>query len=71
MYGILMIQEKIRRSSPTTDWVAEENLIEGLPALGPEQLDQVTGPFGNSTQQNRSAGLVSSGAVVRPNDRQP
>ena len=32
---------------------------------------QVTGPFGNSTQQNRSAGLVSSGAVVRPNDRQP
>jgi NADH-quinone oxidoreductase subunit B len=71
MYGILMIQEKIRRSSPTTDWVAEENLIEGLPALPPEQLDLVTGPFGNSTQQNRSSGLVSSGAIVRPNDRQP
>jgi NADH-quinone oxidoreductase subunit B len=71
MYGILMIQEKIRRASPTTDWVAEENLIEGLPALGPEQLDLVTGPFGNSTQQNRSSGLVSSGAIVRPNDRQP
>ena len=33
MYGILMIQEKIRRSSPTRDWVAEENLEEGLPAI--------------------------------------
>ena len=71
MYGILMIQEKIRRSSPTTEWVAEESLVEGLPALLPARLDQVTGPFGNSTQQNRSSGLVSSGAVVRPNDRQP
>src|SRR5687767_5711591 len=58
MYGILLIQEKIRRASPTSDWVAEENLIEGLPALSPEQLDLVTGPFGNSTQQNRSSGLV-------------
>jgi NADH-quinone oxidoreductase subunit B len=71
MYGILMIQEKIRRSSPTADWVAEESLVEGLPTLPAEMVDLVTGPFGNSTQQNRSSGLVSSGAVVRPNDRQP
>ena len=71
MYGILMIQEKIRRSSPTSDWVAEENLVEGLPTLPAELVDIVTSPFGNSTQQNRSSGLVSTGAVVRPNDRQP
>jgi NADH-quinone oxidoreductase subunit B len=71
MYGILMIQEKIRRSSPTRDWVAEESLEEGLPALSPELVDRVTRPFGNSTMQNRPSGLVSSGAVVRPHDRLP
>ena len=60
MYGILMIQEKIRRSSPTRSWVAEENLEEGLPALSPELVDRVTRPFGNSTMQNRSSGLVST-----------
>jgi len=71
MYGILMIQEKIRRSSPTADWVADENLIEGLPTLSARDVDLVTSPFGNSTQQNRASGLVPSGAVIRPNDRQP
>ncbi|HET7320932.1 MAG TPA: NADH-quinone oxidoreductase subunit NuoB [Longimicrobiaceae bacterium] len=71
MYGILMIQEKIRRSSPTTEWVKEEGLIQGLPALPDETVDVVTAPFGNSTKQNRSSGLVSTGAITRPNDRQP
>jgi NADH-quinone oxidoreductase subunit B len=71
MYGILMIQEKIRRASPTTDWIAEEDIAEGLPMLPNEQVDLIASPFGNSTQQNRSSGLVSSGAIVRPNDRQP
>jgi len=71
MYGILMIQEKIRRSSPTGQWVAEEDLVEGLPTLSAETVDLITAPFGNSTNQNRSSGLISTGAVVRPNDRQP
>ena len=71
MYGILMIQEKIRRSAPLKGWVAEESLQEGLPALPPETVDLVAAPFGNSTQQNRSSGLLSTGAVARPNDRQP
>ena len=71
MYGILMIQEKIRRSSPTRDWVADENLPEGLPAIPDEVVDVVTRPFGNSTMQNRPSGLVSSGAMVRPYDRLP
>jgi NADH-quinone oxidoreductase subunit B len=71
MYGILMIQEKIRRSSPTQNWVAEEDLVQGLPTLGAETVDIITAPFGNSTKQNRSSGLISTGAVVRPNDRQP
>jgi NADH-quinone oxidoreductase subunit B len=71
MYGILMIQEKIRRSAPTRDWVAEEELVEGLPTLPADAVDLVTAPFGNSTMQNRPSGLVRSGAVIRPNDRQP
>ena len=71
IYGILMIQEKIRRSSPTRDWVADEDLVAGLPTLSMETVDLITAPFGNSTNQNRSSGLVSTGAVMRPNDRQP
>ncbi len=71
MYGILMIQEKIRRASPTRDWVAEEDLVEGLPTLASDAVELVTAPFGNSTMQNRSSGLARTGAVVRPNDRQP
>lgn len=71
MYGILMIQEKIRRASPTSDWVAEESLIEGLPTLPAATVDMITLPFGNSTNQNRTSGLSSTGAVVRPSDRKP
>jgi NADH-quinone oxidoreductase subunit B len=71
IYGILMIQEKIRRSEPTQNWVKKEDLVEGLPTLSAETVDLITAPFGNSTNQNRSSGLVSTGAVVRPNDRQP
>ena len=71
MYGILMIQEKVRRSSPTTEWVADEDLPEGLPAVPDETVNIVTRPFGNSTTQNRTSGLVSTGAVRRPLDRLP
>ncbi|HUE95221.1 MAG TPA: NADH-quinone oxidoreductase subunit B family protein [Longimicrobiaceae bacterium] len=71
IYGILMIQEKIRQSAPTSAWVAEEDLVEGLPTLAPDTVNLIAAPFGNSTNQNRSSGLISTGAVARPNDRQP
>jgi NADH-quinone oxidoreductase subunit B len=71
MYGILMIQEKIRRSSPTSQWVAEENLPAGGSALSTALVERLALPFGNSTQQNRSSGLMSTGAVMRPADRVP
>ncbi len=73
MYGILMIQEKIRRSSPTSlaEWRPNEDFEEGVSVLPPEVVDVVTRPFGNSTLQNRASGLVSTGAVVRPADRLP
>jgi NADH-quinone oxidoreductase subunit B len=68
-----MVHEKIRRSQPTAqrEWRPEERLIEGVPALPAEVIDSMTGPFGNSTLQNRASGLVSTGAVVRPADRRP
>ena len=71
MYGILMIQEKIRQSSPTSNWVADEDLVEGLPTLAADTVNLITAPFGNSTTQNRSSGLLSTGAVMRPSDRLP
>src|SRR5690606_2403270 len=71
MYGILMIQEKIRRSSPLSEWVMPEDLERGLPALPDELVNRVALPFGNSTNQNRSSGLVSTTAVAAPRDRQP
>jgi NADH-quinone oxidoreductase subunit B len=73
MYGILMIQEKIRNSSPTSEaeWHKVDELPEGATHLPPEVVDRYTLPFGNSTNQNRASGMVSTGAVVRVSDRRP
>lgn len=73
IYGILLIQEKIRGSSPTShdDWFATDDLPEGRSHLTDEVVEHVTAPFGNSTNQNRSSGLISTGAVVRASDRRP
>ena len=73
MYGILMIQEKIRRSSPTAqdEWNAVDQLPEGASYLPDEVINNITVQFGNSTNQNRPGGLMSTGAVVRVQDRRP
>lgn len=73
MYGILLVQEKIRNSQPTSrrEWKAADALPEGGSALPDEVVDHITAPFGNSTRQNRPSGLVSTGAVVRASDRRP
>ncbi|HEX5725256.1 MAG TPA: NADH-quinone oxidoreductase subunit NuoB [Longimicrobiaceae bacterium] len=73
MYGILMIQEKIRQSSPTSEdeWNAVDQLPETGSYLPAGVVDHITAPFGNSTNQNRASGLVSTGAVVRASDRRP
>ncbi len=73
MYGILLIHEKIKRSAPTSEdeWNAVDQLPESGSYLPREVVDRITLPFGNSTSQNRSSGLVSTGAVVRVSDRSP
>jgi NADH-quinone oxidoreductase subunit B len=73
IYGILLIQEKIGRSAATSEreWNAVDELPETGSYLPKEVVDRITLPFGNSTNQNRASGLVSTGAVVRVSDRRP
>jgi len=73
IYGILLVQEKIRNSAATSEDVWRQ--VDDLPAtnsyLSQEVVNALAEPFGNSTSQNRSSGLVSTGAVVRVSDRRP
>jgi NADH-quinone oxidoreductase subunit B len=73
IYGILLVQEKIRNSASTSeaDWRASDNLPATASYLPQEVVNAIAAPFGNSTSQNRSSGLVSTGAVVRVSDRRP
>ena len=73
IYGILLIQEKIRRSHATSqdEWNAVDHLPEEASYLPEDVVEHLAAPFGNSTNQNRSSGLISTGAVVRVSDRRP
>ncbi|MCI0434702.1 MAG: NADH-quinone oxidoreductase subunit NuoB [Gemmatimonadetes bacterium] len=72
IYGILMVHEKIRGESLANRALRDEDPDRvGLPNLPPGTIDEVAVPFGNSTTQNRVSGLVATGALARPSDRQP
>ena len=76
IYGILMIHEKIKGESVTNMALhkqlrAEDPDAIGRPNLPPDVIDAITGPFGNSTKQNRVSGLVPTRALERPRDRKP
>jgi NADH-quinone oxidoreductase subunit B len=73
IYGILLVQEKIRNSAATSEnvWGEVDQLPEHASYLPREVVDAIAAPFGNSTNQNRASGLVSTGAVVRVSDRRP
>jgi NADH-quinone oxidoreductase subunit B len=73
IYGILLLHEKIRGESLRDAALlrAEDPERAGRPNLPAEVIEEIAGPFGNSTRQNRVAGLVGTGAVVRPADRLP
>ncbi len=43
----------------------------GRPNLPADVVEQIAGPFGNSTKQNKASGLVSTRAISRPRDRRP
>ncbi len=63
IYGLMMIQEKIRQESLTRHFEhrAEDPALVARPKAGPEELVGLTGPFGNSTQQER----LSDGVAVK------
>jgi NADH-quinone oxidoreductase subunit B len=56
MYGILMLQKKIKGETIADDMLREEKLVgpSGL-FLPPERVDELSEPFGNSVQQTRSS----------------
>ena len=70
IYGLLMIQEKIKGESLVDPSPRDEALeAVGKPNLPPETIELVAQPFGNSTNQNRMSGLVPTSALTRPRDR--
>jgi NADH-quinone oxidoreductase subunit B len=75
IYGILMLQEKIKGESLSSGIHQvirhEDPERTALPNLPADVIEQIAGPFGNSTNQNRTSGLVSTRALARPRDRRP
>ena len=73
IYGLLMIQEKIRGEQLANIDVhrREDPERAGRQNLPSEVIEEVTLPFGNSTRQNRVSGLVGTNALQRPADRVP
>jgi NADH-quinone oxidoreductase subunit B len=72
IYGILLLQEKIRGEALSNAALrAEDAARTGMQNLSAEVIDQVALPYGNSTNQNKVSGLVSTTAVARPADRRP
>jgi hypothetical protein len=68
----MLIQEKIRGETLARGELREEDPARaGQPNQTAEVIEELAGPFGNSTLQNRVSGLVSTAAVQRPADRQP
>ncbi|MGH7471002.1 MAG: NADH-quinone oxidoreductase subunit B [Longimicrobiales bacterium] len=72
IYGILMLHEKIRGERLADKSLREEDPERtGRPNLPASVIEQIAGPFGNSTKQNRASGLLGTNAVTRPADRLP
>jgi NADH-quinone oxidoreductase subunit B len=73
IYGLMMIQEKIRGESLARhgELRTEDPGKVGKPELGEEEVLALSGPFGNSTNQNRPSGLVHTFPRNRPGDRAP
>jgi NADH-quinone oxidoreductase subunit B len=72
IYGILLLHEKIRGEAlANAELRAEDPDRVGKPNLPADVIEEIAGPFGNSTKQNRVSGLVGTSALARPTDRQP
>ena len=64
IYGIMMIQEKIKGESILNPVLREESPnAAGRPNFPPETLELISQPFGNSTRQNRISGIEETSVV--------
>ncbi len=64
IYGIMMIQEKIKGESILNPVLREESPnAAGRPNFPPETLELISQPFGNSTRQNRISGIEETSEV--------
>jgi NADH-quinone oxidoreductase subunit B len=72
IYGVLLLHEKIRGEALKNEALRSEDAARvGLPNKPADVINQLAVPYGNSTQQNRVSGLLSTTAIARPTDRQP
>lgn len=73
IYALMMIQEKIRQESLAehASLRAEDPTAVARPRANDDEVAALSGPFGNSTKQNRVGGLVQTDAADRPDDRIP
>ena len=70
IYGLLMIQEKIKGESLSSPGARDEAPeAVGRPNLPPETIEMLAQPFGNSANQNRVSGLAPTSPLARPRDR--
>ncbi len=62
IYGLMMIQEKIRGESLSRhgELRAEDPMLVGVPRANADEVAELTGPFGNSTQQEEAPGILPS-----------
>ena len=64
IYGIMIIQEKIKGESVLNPVLREESPnAAGRPNFPPETLELISQPFGNSTRQNRISGIEETSVV--------
>lgn len=65
IYGLMMIQEKIRGESLSNHSELRREAPEeaGHPRASAEEVRALSGPFGNSTQQDQSGGFESDRAL--------
>jgi NADH-quinone oxidoreductase subunit B len=73
IYGLMMIQEKIRGESLSEHYGlrAEDPSLAGRPRAGAEEIEALAGPFGNSTQQERLSSLAQTTRPERSEDLLP
>ncbi|MBT8396265.1 MAG: NADH-quinone oxidoreductase subunit B [Gemmatimonadetes bacterium] len=73
IYGLMMIQEKIKQESLAQHAIlrAEDPAAVAKPRADKDEITDLSGPFGNSTKQNRVSGSVETDAISRPDDRIP